>query len=207
MFTSNQVNMFISALANMFTSASTKMSFSDLINMFISDSTNMITISPANLFTSDLANMFTSDLAKMFTNDLGNIFTSELEKIIWPTLTDKYVGLIPGIRHQIPILHVIKTIKSQHQRADIECIFDEVIKIIDFQHITKDSLSDRVNQCLRSNKLRNKINRDKDSFFFLNDKTIDMSIDMIPYLKIHDPVRFLILLKIFQTLLRQCQIQ
>ena len=143
--------------------------------MFISDSTNMITISPAN--------SFTSDLAKMFTNDLGNIFTSELEKIIWPTLTDKYVGLIPGIRHWIPILHVIKTKKSQHQRADIEYIFDEVIKIIDFQHITKDSLSDKVNQCLRSNKLINKINRNKDSFFFLNDKTIDMSIDMIPYIK------------------------
>ena len=49
------------------------------------------------------------------------------------------------------ILYVIKNIKNQHQRAfgasnDIERIFDEVTKTIDFQHITKDSLSDRVNQ-------------------------------------------------------------
>ena len=49
------------------------------------------------------------------------------------------------------ILYVIKNIKNQHQRAfgasnDIERIFDEVTKTIDFQHITKDSLSDRVNR-------------------------------------------------------------
>ena len=38
------------------------------------------------------------------------------------------------------ILYVIKKIKNQHQRADIECIFDEVTKTIDFQHITKNCL-------------------------------------------------------------------
>ena len=72
------------------------------------------------------------------------------------------------------ILYVIKKIKNQHQRADIESIFDEVTKTIDFQHITKDSLNDRVNQLLQSNKLINKINRDKDSFFLHKD-IIDMS--------------------------------
>ena len=51
------------------------------------------------------------------------------------------------------ILCVIKKIKNQHQRPDIERIFDEVTKNIDFQHITKDSLNDRVNQLLQSNKL------------------------------------------------------
>ena len=51
------------------------------------------------------------------------------------------------------ILYVIKKIKNQHQRPDIERIFDEVTKNIDFQHITKDSLNDRVNQLLQSNKL------------------------------------------------------
>ena len=46
------------------------------------------------------------------------------------------------------ILYVIKRIKNQHQQADIERIFDEVTKTIDFQDITKDSLNDRVNQHL-----------------------------------------------------------
>ena len=59
-------------------------------------------------------------------------------------------------------------------------MFDEVTKTIDFQYITKDCLNDKVNQLLQSNKLINKINHCKDSFF-LNEDTIDMSIiDMIP---------------------------
>ena len=52
---------------------------------------------------------------------------------------------------------LMRKIKNQHQPADIERIFDEVTKTIDFQHITKDFLNDRVNQVLQSNKLINKI--------------------------------------------------
>ena len=89
------------------------------------------------------------------------------------------------------ILYVIKKIKNQHQGADIERIFVEVIKTIDFPHITKDSLNDRVNQPLQSNKLINKINRSKYSFF-LNEDTVDMSIiDMIPYIQNSTPSKIL----------------
>ena len=48
-----------------------------------------------------------------------------------------------------------------------------------------------VNQLLQSNKLINKINRNKDSFF-LNEDTIDMSIiDMIPYIQNSPPSKIL----------------
>ena len=57
-------------------------------------------------------------------------------------------------------------------------MFDEATKAIDFQHISKDSFNDRVNQLLQSNKLINKINRSKDSLF-LNKDTIDISIKNI----------------------------
>ena len=78
------------------------------------------------------------------------------------------------------ILHVIKKINNKHQRADIKRIFDEVTRTIDFQHITKDSLSDRVNQSHQYNKIINKINSNND-LFFLNKDNTDMSItDMIP---------------------------
>ena len=40
------------------------------------------------------------------------------------------------------ILYVIKTMINQHQQADIELIFDEVTKTIDFQHTTKESFND-----------------------------------------------------------------
>lgn len=54
------------------------------------------------------------------------------------------------------ILYIIKKIKYQHQGADIKRIFDEVTKMINFQHVTKDSLYDRLNQLLQSNKRKNK---------------------------------------------------
>ena len=84
------------------------------------------------------------------------------------------------------ILYAIKKLKRQHQRADIEHIFSEMTKTIDFEHLTKDSLSDRVELLLCSNKIVNKINRNRDSFF-LNEDAIDMTIiDMIPYTR-HSP--------------------
>ena len=95
------------------------------------------------------------------------------------------------IKLDITILYVIKKLKNQHQRADIECIFDEVTKTIDFQHTTKASFNDRVNQLPQSNKLTNKINRSKDSFF-LNEDIIDMSIiHMISYIQNSPPSKIL----------------
>ena len=81
------------------------------------------------------------------------------------------------------ILHVIKKIKKQHQRADIERIFDEVTKTIDFQDTTKDFINDSVNQLLQSDKLINKINGSKDSFFLNEDKIDTSIIDMILFIK------------------------
>ena len=89
--------------------------------------------------------------------------------------------------HGNRICYVIKKIK----RADIERIFDEFTKTIASQYITKDSLNGRLNHLLQSNKLINKINSSKDSFF-LNEDTIDMSIiDMIPYIQNSPPSKIL----------------
>ena len=79
------------------------------------------------------------------------------------------------------IFYVIKKIKNQNPRADIKRIFDEVTKTVDFQQIPKDSLNDSVNKLLQSNKVINKINRRKDSFFlnkinqsdFFSEKTFE----------------------------------
>ena len=84
------------------------------------------------------------------------------------------------------VLYVIKKIKYQNQRGGINRIFDKFTKILDFQHITKDSLSGRVNQLLKSNQLINKINRSKEPFV-LNKDMVGMSIiDMIPSIQ-HSP--------------------
>ena len=84
------------------------------------------------------------------------------------------------------VLYVIKKIKYQNKRGGINRIFDKFTKILDFQHITKDSLSGRVNQLLKSNQLINQINRSKEPFV-LNKDMVGMSIiDMIPYIQ-HSP--------------------
>ena len=84
------------------------------------------------------------------------------------------------------ILYSIKKIKKQHQRADIERIFVEVTKTIEFQDLSKISVQDRVDYLLNSNKIVNKINRNQDSFF-LNEDNVDMTVlDMIPYTQ-HSP--------------------
>ena len=89
------------------------------------------------------------------------------------------------------ILHVIKKIKNQHQKADIKHMIDDIIWTIDFQHITKDSLSDRVNKLHQSKKITNKINSSKD-LIFLNKDTTDMSItDMIPDIQISSSSKIL----------------
>ena len=43
------------------------------------------------------------------------------------------------------ILYIIKKIINQHQRADIGRVFDEITTTINFQHITKDSLNEKLN--------------------------------------------------------------
>ena len=73
------------------------------------------------------------------------------------------------------ILYAIKKIKKQHQRAEIERIFGEVTKTIDFQDLSKNSVRDRVDCLLNSIKIINKKNRNQDSFF-LNEDSIDMLI-------------------------------
>ena len=118
-----------------------------------------------------------------FQDLLSNLFSDDIRHI--ETMETEFIKL------DNTILYVIKKIKNQHQRADIEHIFDEATKTIDFQHITKDPLKDRVNQLLQSSKLMYKINRSKDSFF-LNEDTIDMSIiDMIPYIQSSPPSKIL----------------
>ena len=73
------------------------------------------------------------------------------------------------------ILYSIKKIKKQHQRADIERIFGEVTKTIEFQDLSKNSVQDRVDYLINSNKIINKINRNQDSFF-LNEDNVDMTV-------------------------------
>ena len=105
---------------------------SSLISLLSKDETLISTNSQGSAFSKMLMINFQDLLSNLFSDDIRHIETMETE----------------FIKLDNTILYVIKKIKNQHQRADIERIFDEVTKTINFQHITKDSLNDRANQHL-----------------------------------------------------------
>ena len=66
------------------------------------------------------------------------------------------------------IIKIIRKIKNQHQRADINSIHKKIIKIPDYLNI-------RIENLLKNGWIRNKSNRGNPSFI-LNDVTIEIPI-------------------------------
>ena len=73
------------------------------------------------------------------------------------------------------ILCVVEGIRGKKNRADLNSIYNEIIKTEDFENVQKDYLNDRICVLLQTNKLKNKINRDKDSYH-INKNTADESV-------------------------------
>ena len=109
-----------------------KINLSSLLSLLSKDETLISTNSQGSAFSKMLMINFQDLLSNLFSDNIRHIETMETE----------------FIKLDSTILYVIKKIKNQHQRADIEHIFDEATKTIDFQHIIKDPLKDRVNQLL-----------------------------------------------------------
>ena len=69
------------------------------------------------------------------------------------------------------IITIIRKIKNQHQRADINSIHKKIIKIPDYHDISKEFLNIQIENILKNGRIRNKTNRGNSSFT-LNDVTI-----------------------------------
>ena len=70
------------------------------------------------------------------------------------------------------IIKIIRKIKNQHQRADINSIHKKIIKIPDY-HVSKKFLNIRIENLLKNGRIGNKPNRGNPSFT-LNDVTIEI---------------------------------
>ena len=70
------------------------------------------------------------------------------------------------------IIKIIRKIKNQHQRADINSIHKKIIKIPDY-HVSKEFLNIWIENLLKNGRIRNKLNRGNPSFT-LNDVTIEI---------------------------------
>ena len=70
------------------------------------------------------------------------------------------------------IMKIIRKIKNQDQRADINSIHKKIIKIPDY-HVSKEFLNIWIENLLKNGRIRNKLNRGNPSFT-LNDVTIEI---------------------------------
>ena len=73
------------------------------------------------------------------------------------------------------IIKIIRKIKNQHQRAEINSIHKKLIKISDYHDVSKEFINIWIENLLTNGRLRNKTNRGNPSFT-LNDVTIDIPI-------------------------------
>ena len=78
------------------------------------------------------------------------------------------------------IYSAIKQIRGQKNRADINSIHKEIVKVIDFEAISKEFLNDRIEMLLQNDKIINRLNRNKNSYR-LNESLLDSSMtDLLP---------------------------
>ena len=78
------------------------------------------------------------------------------------------------------IYTTIKKIRNHRQRADLESIYKEITKTLNFENLLKEHLAERLLFLTQNGNISNKKNRDKDSFQ-INENLVDESIiDLLP---------------------------
>ena len=82
------------------------------------------------------------------------------------------------------IIKIIRKMKTQHQRADINSIHKKIIKIPDYHDVSKELLNVRTESLLKNSRTRNKPNRGN-PLFILNDVTIEIPIHHNSYFVLH----------------------
>ena len=82
------------------------------------------------------------------------------------------------------IITIIRKIKNQHQRADINSIHKKIIKIPDYRDVSKEFLNIQIENRLKNGRIRNKPNIGNPSFT-LNDVTIEIPIHQDYYFVSH----------------------
>ena len=73
----------------------------------------------------------------------------------------------------------IFNIRKKNNRADLDSIYKEIVKSLDFEHVTKEFLDDRIHTSINDGKIINKINRNADSYY-VNSELIDLETLILP---------------------------
>ena len=70
------------------------------------------------------------------------------------------------------IFSIILQIRKNNNRADVNSIHKHIIKIVDFEDVTKEYLDERIHTLITDGKIINKINRNADSYY-VSEKDIE----------------------------------
>ena len=71
------------------------------------------------------------------------------------------------------IFVTILRIRKNNNRADLDSIYKEITKSIDFEDVTKEFLDDRIHTLINDGKIINKLNRNADSYY-VNSNLVDL---------------------------------
>ena len=84
---------------------------------------------------------------------------------------------IDNLDHNIFI--IIKQLRNNNSRADADSIHKKLIKLFDFNDISREYLDDRIHTLINDDKIINKTNRNADSYY-VNDDVIDNILSQPP---------------------------
>ena len=71
------------------------------------------------------------------------------------------------------IFVTILRIRKNNNRADLDSIYKEITKSIDFEDVTKEFLDDRIHTLINDGKIINKLNRNANSYY-VNSELVDL---------------------------------
>ena len=70
--------------------------------------------------------------------------------------------------------------RKQHKRANLDKIYNELIKTINFENASREHLHDRINELIIQGKIVNKPNRNDDSYR-VYESIVDFNIEQLEY--------------------------
>ena len=78
------------------------------------------------------------------------------------------------------VFAIINHLRKQHKRANLDRIYNELIKTINFENASREHLHDRINELITQGKIVNKPNRNDDSYR-VNESIVDFNIEQLEY--------------------------
>ena len=78
------------------------------------------------------------------------------------------------------VFAIINHLRKQHKRANLYKIYNELIKTINFENVSREHLHDRINELIIQGKIVNKPNGNDDSYL-VNESIVDFNIKQLEY--------------------------